>query len=337
MEEKSTENTLIKNMLDKSQEAFLLAIEIYNKPTIQYRLEGFSFFICNAWELLLKAYLIKTVGSKSIYYKDKTDRTIALSDCIKKVFTNNKDPIRKNLEIIIELRNTSTHYIIKELEPLYISFLQACVINYSQKLFDYFSLDVTEKINSSFMSLITNVQEFDDSKILGKYGDAIFSKYKKIEQEASEILEETSNDKLAIKINVTAQIVKNSKDAQLTFSLAKDGEQPIAIVKEIKDINSSFPYNQKKAIATINSILKKRSIEHCLNQYEFQNICKFYNLYDDPQYFYIIQLYEKTSPKKCSYKVIEFISNLLIDDITCIERIIKENKKRQLTLGAKEF
>ena len=35
MEEKSTENTLIKNMLDKSQEAFLLAIEIYNKPTIK--------------------------------------------------------------------------------------------------------------------------------------------------------------------------------------------------------------------------------------------------------------------------------------------------------------
>ena len=43
---------LINNMLDKSEEAFLMAIEIYNKPTIKYRLEGFAFFICNAWELL---------------------------------------------------------------------------------------------------------------------------------------------------------------------------------------------------------------------------------------------------------------------------------------------
>ena len=79
-------NSLINKMLEKSQEAFLLAIEIYNKPTIKYRLEGFSFFICNAWELLLKSYMIKTIDVSAIYYKDKPDRTIALSDCIRKVF-----------------------------------------------------------------------------------------------------------------------------------------------------------------------------------------------------------------------------------------------------------
>ena len=34
-------------LLEKSKEAFVMAIEIYNKPTIKYRVEGFSFFICN--------------------------------------------------------------------------------------------------------------------------------------------------------------------------------------------------------------------------------------------------------------------------------------------------
>ncbi|WP_416386033.1 DUF3644 domain-containing protein [Anaerocolumna aminovalerica] len=28
-------------LLDKSKEAFSMAIEIYNKPTIKYRIEGF--------------------------------------------------------------------------------------------------------------------------------------------------------------------------------------------------------------------------------------------------------------------------------------------------------
>ena len=37
------ENSLIFKLLEKSQEAFILAIEIYNKPTIKYRVEGFSF------------------------------------------------------------------------------------------------------------------------------------------------------------------------------------------------------------------------------------------------------------------------------------------------------
>ncbi len=50
----------INALLGKSEEAYLMAIEIINKPTLSYRTEGFCFFIWNAWELLLKAYLIET-------------------------------------------------------------------------------------------------------------------------------------------------------------------------------------------------------------------------------------------------------------------------------------
>ena len=52
-------------LLDKSKEAFAMAIELYNKPTIHYRVEGFAIFICNAWELMLKAHMLKTFGEKS--------------------------------------------------------------------------------------------------------------------------------------------------------------------------------------------------------------------------------------------------------------------------------
>ena len=57
-----------------------MAIEVYNKPTIKYRLEGFAFFICNAWELLLKAKMLKE--GQDIYFPDKPNRTISLSNCV---------------------------------------------------------------------------------------------------------------------------------------------------------------------------------------------------------------------------------------------------------------
>lgn len=57
------ENT-VNRLIDKSIESFLMAIEVYNKPTIHYRIEGFSMFICNAWELLLKAHMMNTQGGK---------------------------------------------------------------------------------------------------------------------------------------------------------------------------------------------------------------------------------------------------------------------------------
>ena len=108
----ATNSVIAEKLLDKSKEAFLLAIEVYNKPSIRYRVEGFSFFICNAWELMLKAHIINTLGEHEIYYKDNPNRTITLENCIKIVFTNEHAPIRKNLLRIVELRNTSTHFIV---------------------------------------------------------------------------------------------------------------------------------------------------------------------------------------------------------------------------------
>ena len=75
-ETEETNNKLVRQLIEKSIEAFILGIEIYNKPTIKYRIEGFSFFICNAWELMLKGELINR--GMSIYYKDSPERTITL-------------------------------------------------------------------------------------------------------------------------------------------------------------------------------------------------------------------------------------------------------------------
>lgn len=127
-------NNLTDSLLEKSKEAFVMAIEIYNKPTIRYRVEGFSFFICNAWELMLKAHIINKLGNDSIYYKDNPNRTITLENCIQKIFTNEKSPLRKNLMKIIELRNTSTHFITEEYEMVYIPLFQACILNFVEKM-----------------------------------------------------------------------------------------------------------------------------------------------------------------------------------------------------------
>ncbi|EFN94191.1 hypothetical protein HMPREF9278_0668 [Mobiluncus mulieris FB024-16] len=68
---------------------------------------------------MLKAHLLKTQGQDSIYYKHKGNRTLSLEDCLRKIFTNENDPLRQNMTQIINLRNTSTHFITEEYEILY--------------------------------------------------------------------------------------------------------------------------------------------------------------------------------------------------------------------------
>ena len=101
-------------LVDKSIEAFILGREIYNKPTIRYRIEGFSFFICNAWELMLKAEMLNR--GESIYFSNAPDRTLSLENVLQRIYTNIYTRIRLNLEKIIELRNISTHYITEDYE-----------------------------------------------------------------------------------------------------------------------------------------------------------------------------------------------------------------------------
>src|SRR5262249_26290009 len=47
--------SISKELAEKSVQAAIAAIEVYNKPHFLYREEAFSLLMVNAWELLLKA------------------------------------------------------------------------------------------------------------------------------------------------------------------------------------------------------------------------------------------------------------------------------------------
>ena len=162
--EKKTIN-FINKLIEKSTEAFIMGLEIYNKPTIKYRVEGFSFFICNAWELMLKAKLLKE--GKSIYYKD-TDRTISLELAIKKIYTDKRQPLRINLEEIIKLRNISTHFITEEYEGVYAPFFQSCVLNFSEQIKKFHNIDITNYNTQNFLTFSVNINVLTNEEIRGK-------------------------------------------------------------------------------------------------------------------------------------------------------------------------
>src|ERR1700712_5779812 len=50
-------------MVDKSLAAMTSAVEVYNRASFAYREETFAILALNAWELLLKAKLVKEGGN----------------------------------------------------------------------------------------------------------------------------------------------------------------------------------------------------------------------------------------------------------------------------------
>lgn len=325
----SCKSRLSKKMVSKSIEAFTYALETFNKPTITYRVESFSYLICNAWELLLKAHWIETKGKKSIYFKEHPNRTINLEKVVKETFTNDSDPLRKNLEVVIDLRNTSTHFITEEYEELYAPFFQACVLNYIDKIDEYFNIDMNAVIHNAFLTISTYRSQITPDSFKRRYGIELYSRYIK-QKKATEDLLAIPNDKIAISIDLSIAVIKDAKKADLKVALSNDANEKAVIFKDYKDINKYFPFNQKRGIKAINERLDRAGITAKINAYSFQLISNYFHLYEDKSMCYKVQI--DINPRKMfSNKMIDFIFNKIKREPDIVS-IIKN--KIRLTPGA---
>ncbi len=310
---------LQEKLIEKSKEAFCMAIELYNKPTIKYRVEGFALFICNAWELMLKAHMINSLGETSIYYKDNPQRTLSLENCIQRTFTNNKDPLRINLEKIVELRNTSTHFITEEYEMVYVPLFQACIFNYNEKMSAFHNVDMTSIVPQNFLTLSVSMKALDESEIVARYPEEIATKMLTVKNSIDELSINT-NDKFAIRIEHFHYLTKNKDKATSIIKIDNTADASVKIIRDIKDPNNTHKYTAKSCIAKITETLSRNNIKLFYNggetrftSFHFTNFCKHFGLKENERYCYVHRQFAMPQ-YTYSQQAIEFIIEELKKD-----------------------
>ena len=323
-------NNLIDRLITKSIEAFIVAIELYNKPTIKYRVEGFGLFICNAWELMIKAHMIKRYGESSIYYEDNTNRTRSLENCIKKCFTNDKDPVRLNLEKIIELRNTSTHFIVTEYESLYVSLFQANVINFTQKMAAFHNVDMTDYVPLNFLTLSVSMTEINEQTIRAKYSNAMVNKFMSLKKGIDE-LSDTTNNKFAIRVEHHFFIEKDKNKATDTIRIDSNSSNVGKIITKLQDPAQSHQYTQTSLIKTLTSRLQKEEI--CLfykgnqvtfNKFHFENLCKYFGIKETEKFCYAYKAHKIPQYTYSQYAVDFLLKEIKKDPMNILDNVAKK-------------
>ena len=313
-----------------------MAIEVYNKPSIKYRVEGFSFFICNAWELMLKAHMINTFGNESVYYKDNPNRTITLELCVKKIFTNDKDPLRRNLEKIIELRNMSTHFITEEYEMVYIPLFQATVFNFIEKMQAFHNIDMTEIIPQNFLTLTVSYNTIDNDEIRAKYPPEIAERLIGTNEELTPIIDE-NNSHFAIRVNHHYYITKKKDEASAVVRIDNSADKEIKIVKQMQNPNDTYKFTAKKCCSEINKKLEKANITMKFNMYHFNLFCKHYEIKRNDKLCFVSRMFSQPQ-YSYSLQTIDFIVDEIKKDPEHIIQNLKERlQKNKSTPGAKEF
>lgn len=159
-----------KIIADKSVHAAVAAIEIYNKPDFHFREEAFSLLMTSAWELLLKAKWLadRKEDESTLFEKDADDKprpsrsgnpcTHSLGYLAGKLLEDQSSgfdkPAHDNVVALVEIRDTSAHFIHKDLQlgRRVLEVATASLQNYLILVQEWFQLDLS-KYNFFLMPL----------------------------------------------------------------------------------------------------------------------------------------------------------------------------------------
>lgn len=134
-------------LLIKSREAMLAAVQTFNSGGLNFRSELFIVSAVIAWTYLLHSWYKKE--GIDYWYKnaDGTPRPIRrngpvkyweLGYCLRRNDCPLPLPVRKNLEFIIEIRDEIEHRMTTNIDVSIGAKLQACCLNYNTAIMEYF-------------------------------------------------------------------------------------------------------------------------------------------------------------------------------------------------------
>ncbi|MFU0965212.1 DUF3644 domain-containing protein [Kluyvera ascorbata] len=264
------EAKIYKSLLRRSLDAFILSLEVYNRPSLGNRVEAFCILSVNSWELLLKAELIKNVGMSSVF--KQSGYSICITDAVNKRLQQN-DPVKKNLETLIELRDGAIHLLLPELQPELSRLFQANVLNYQQRYLKETGMSPLAGQSVGMLSLVIDGPKSDMSAIKENYGEMTANVAQEfLERFYKETKEQNSNE-FSISIDYKLTLTRSENDSDLSLGLGNQGRNAV-IIRETRDPDITHPYYQGSAIKKINDIQKNVS----LTKYSFNAIIKKHHI-----------------------------------------------------------
>ncbi len=258
-----------RKLLENAKAAIIAAIEIYNKPSFQYRDECSVILLLNAWELLLKALLSK--NKASIFYHKKRHepyRTLSWQDALgraERFFPSDMHPlpVRRNLELLGTYRDNSVHFYNADgFGVLIYALAQTNVTNFRDLLNSAFGVRLEREISWQLLPLGIK-PPIDPIAYIGKSSAASSSKGNAVQQYLAELSAAVSEVQGAnqdtgrlmtvfqVKLESTKKITK--ADVVVGVEKAEGATGPLAIVKTV-DPNKSHPLRQKDVIEKIGTL-----------------------------------------------------------------------------------
>lgn len=253
--------------LEKAQAAITSAVEVYNKPSFAYREETFALLALNAWELLLKAKVLrdgdndlkvirvyeprktkKGAPSKKLYVKRNragNPQTISLGACLlalEKTPAKLTQEVKGNLIALTAIRDNSAHYISASpvLAKQVLEIASASIKNFVILAKQWFDRDLSESLSLVLpLSFVSGAKEVESVVVTADESRLI----RYLQQLAT--TDSNTASPFAVAVRLYVRLEKSSLATASKVEISKDPDAVKVTLSE-EDIREKYPWDYRE-------------------------------------------------------------------------------------------
>ena len=141
-------------------------------------------------------------------------RSISISDALKRRLQE-KDPVRMNLETLIDLRDQAVHLLIPELQPQLSRLFQSTVLNYQTRYKNEMGNAPLAGQSVGMLSLVLDGPQLEITLIQKQYGKHAASSVSKFIDRFDKTVKEVDSTEFSIPIDYRLALVKRGDEGEV--------------------------------------------------------------------------------------------------------------------------
>lgn len=244
--------------LIRSREAMLLAVQVFNSPTLKFKTEVFAMLANVAWTYLMHEFFLR----KGEGIERTNGETSSLSWMIEQEICPLSDGVKNNLRALILLRDNVEHKLFGLTDQKWLGIYQACCLNFDKTLSRLFGEKLSLQHDLSFALQFAKLS-FDQISTLQDY--EIPEHIKALDARLEEDLSDEQKDDIEYQFRVVYTLDSSSKGrAHIKFVHPESAEadQIRNVLVKTRSGDETHPLRVTKVVKMVTQITGVRFTTH---------------------------------------------------------------------------
>jgi len=281
--QKLTNNSTLVNKLPKTEkevavykarEFAVLAVSIYNNPTVNFKTYGYIVNIIIAWTALFHATFEK--NKIDYFYKKRNceyvlvegdKKAFELSECIKTYWIGNINAAKSNLEFLIGLRNKIEHRSLPELDFIVAGECQSCITNFENFIVQEFGDEYSLNANLAISMQLSQTSQKSQESALKEFQSKNYKVIREYIKDFQDGLDDDvrTSQEYRLSVFLVPKLKNHAKSSDLTVEFIKaepnseeeyeQYEKAIAFIKG--GVESPYKLRPTKVVKMVNETIDK--------------------------------------------------------------------------------